>query len=127
MKNSTKIIIGVIVVILAVAIGTLIWFLTRKSDYKITDDVKLDQVTITNINIEYKDNLSTYRGVVTARKDVSIEHIVIEAYDNDDNKVQFVGYVNKDLKKDEKVDIVSSIDKDITGYKKITYKVKEKN
>ena len=127
MKNSTKIIIGVIVVILAVAIGALIWFLTRKSDYKITDDVKLDQVTITNITIEYKDNLSTYRGVVTARKDVSIEHIVIEAYDKDDNKVQFVGYVNKDLKKDEKVDIVSSIDKDITGYKKITYKVKEKN
>ena len=126
MKNKGIVIVGVLCAIAAIAlVGVVAFFiLTGNKKNQLTKDTDIGVAKITNVSIVYENNLSTYRAVVTAKEDVKINYILIKAYDKDNKVKEFTGYVGKDLKKDEKVDIISSIDVDITGYTKIQYMIK---
>lgn len=126
MKNKGIVIVSVLCAIAAIAlVGVVVFFiLTGNKKNQLTKDTDIGVAKITNVSIVYENNLSTYRAVVTAKEDVKINYILIKAYDKNNKVKEFTGYVGKDLKKDEKVDIISSIDVDITGYTKIQYMIK---
>ena len=127
MKNKGLLIVSVLCALSAIVlVGVVAFFILKGNGNKnqLLKDADLGQAKITNVSIVYENNLSTYRAVVTAKEDVKINYILIKVTDKDNNSKEFTGYVGKELKKDERVDIVSSIDVDVTGYSKIEYKIK---
>ena len=113
--------VTIIAIVLLIVLGALFFNKNKKT---ITSDVELNEIKITNITINYENHTSLYRAKVTAKQDIQMNYILIQATDKDGKTVDLVGYVDKELKKGETIDIVCAIDIDITGYKKIKYEIK---
>lgn len=125
-NNKIIVIIGIIAAVAAIILAGVVIFCVINNNKKnqLYKDADLGSVKITNVKIDYENNLSTYRAVVTAKEDVTVNYILIKVSDKNNNTKEITGYVGKEIKKDEKVNIVSSIDVDIRGYSKISYEVK---
>ena len=102
MKN--KIIIIVLVVIILGAVGVNIYILTNKDNTvnnhiegldiikneDLVKDTKVENLDITDIKIVTKDNMSTYKAVITnnTKSEISIDKLYVVFYQNKiDNKI----------------------------------------
>lgn len=126
MKKNLVVIISVIAAIFAlILVGVVIFCVVNNNNKNpLLKDADLGKAKISNVSIIYENNLSTYRAVVTAKEDVMINYIVIKVSDKNKNTKELTGYVGKEVKKDEKINIISSIDVDITDYNIIQYEIK---
>ena len=121
-KNIMYWVIGFVVVLLIVA---FIIFKPSFSKKGPMDKRTLDGITLSGISIKEENKVYTYRANVKATRDVNINYVKITVTKNG-KKTELVGYIGKDLKKNDEAYITSSTDVDITNPEKIEYTIVNK-
>ena len=119
-KNKIRMII---LCIFLVILASVIYFpLTLSTKGKST---VLDKVNIVNVSIDESDGIYNYSSTLIATDDIFIDKLNIILKDSAGNTVdELIGYVQKNLKKDEEYKIISSTDTDLSIVKDIEYTLK---
>lgn len=119
MKKKYKIIsiIGLII-----ALGIIFFKPTYSINDLLTSKI-VDGIEINNINIDTKEDISTYTATIKALEEKEINYIEIEV-SNKKEKYTLIGYIGKTLKENEETIITASIDYDISNMTDINYQIK---
>lgn len=121
MKNKRLITcIGIIVLVIISSVICIMSF----GKGKLTKDVKLDGIKISEIEIKSNDGVSTYKGEIKATKDIDLNYVDIKLLDKDKKEiVTLIGYVGKKLNKGETYKIEANTDADIKNAERIDYTI----
>lgn len=128
-----KIIIGLILLFLTVGCGCNNKKETTKKDdlgfdanFNITDNVNIDGLLITDVQLIIKNETSNYSAVVTNKTDdlYKLETISIILKDKNGNIIEELsGYIGSDIAVDSSRDLFISTDKNLKNAYSIEYKI----
>lgn len=119
--------LGIMSLALIVLIGFVV--IVQKSfsyDAGLLEDVTINNLKITNINIDTNNGITKYTAKVLANESSKVSYIKMDLKDeNNEIVVTLIGYIGKTLNQDETFDIEANTDANIDSVKRIEYSVVE--
>lgn len=119
-------IISISLLFLFIIIGILIYHFNKPNIFNGVKlyDKKFESLKIDDIEIKEEDSEYKFKANIKSYKDNYIKYIKIIIKDKNDKEiVSLIGYVNKNMKKDETATIRSNTNIDITKIDKIEYEI----